>query len=174
MKIKSLFLGTLILFCFACKPSGTSKKITVNTKLTAFSHQTKLDTFKIELKGSTSKEMSLHFTIITHNGIEIYKDELKANELLKNFIKSADIKDEAKKVKFLEDEVNYFFAEEHFLVPAVLTTEIADKNVPDKAFYEELKKSQLNGFSYRLSKDLNIYLAWSAIDKKVKVYYKCC
>ena len=116
----------------------------------------------------------MHFTIITHNGIEIYKDELKANALLKNFIKSADIKDEAKKVKFLEDEANYFFAEEHFLVPAVLTTEIADKNVPDKAFYEELKKSQLNGFSYRLSKDLNIYLAWSAIDKKVKVYYKCC
>ena len=75
-------------------------------------------------------------------------------------------------MKFLKNEVQYFFEEEHFLEPAVMPNEQPDKNVPDKIFYEELKHTQLNGFNYRLAKEAKIYIAWSEKEQKVKVYYK--
>lgn len=67
-----------------------------------------------------------------------------------------------------------FFAEDNFLEPAVMPEDKADSYVPDKALYEELKKSGLNGFKYRLGKENNIYIAWSEKEQKVKIYYNCC
>ncbi|WP_379090983.1 hypothetical protein [Pedobacter sp. UC225_65] len=99
---------------------------------------------------------------------------IKADELLKSYLASAELKKEEEKVKFLNDEINYFFDEQHFLIPAVTEQEQPDNNVPDKEFYNELKKTMLNGFDYRLGKDTKIYIAWSVKEQKVKVYYKCC
>ena len=144
------------------------------TKLQAFTDTVQLDTFKIALLGEESKDMKLLFTITTNKGEQVYKKEILADELLKSYLATADLKNEAKKVKFLNDEVNFFFEDEHFLMPAITEQEKPDNNTPDKVFYEELKASKLNGFSYRLGKDTNIYIAWSAKDKKVKIYYKCC
>lgn len=140
----------------------------------AFSDSVKLDTFKVAIVGKNTKEMQLLFTIKSFNGNEIYRQEIKTAELLKNYLASADLKKESDKLKFLKEEINYFFEEQHFLEPAVTENEQADKNVPDKTFYNELKLTGLNGFDYRLGKDTNVYIAWSAKDKKVKVYYKCC
>ena len=140
----------------------------------AFSDTVKLDTFQVALIGENTKNMQLLFTIKSFEGKEIYKQEIKASELLKNYIATADMKKESDKIKFLKEEIAYFFEEHHFLEPAVTADEQPDKNVPDKAFYEELKKSGLNGFDYRLGKDHNVYIAWSAKEQKVKVYYKCC
>lgn len=173
-KISYLFVITCITTIYACTNTTQTNKEIQHTKLNAFTDTAKLDTFKIVLKGESSKNMSLFFTITSYKGLKIYEKEIKAEELLKNYINSADIKNEHKKIMFLTDEVNYFFDEEHFIVPAVISSENPDKNVPEKAFFEELKQSQLNGFSYRLSKDVSIYLAWSEREQKVKIYYKCC
>ena len=118
--------------------------------------------------------MLMHFTITSYQGKEIYKQEIKASELLKNYIATAELKKEADKLKFLKEEIAYFFDERHFLEPAVTENESPDKNVPDLSFYQELKKSNLNGFEYRLAKDHNVYIAWSVKEQKVKIYYKCC
>jgi hypothetical protein len=144
------------------------------TSLQPFTDTVKLDTFNIELRGKEAHEMELIFNIVSHNGIEIYKKVIKADELLKGYLASEDLKREAEKIKFLKNEVNFFFDDEHFLVPAVTPEESPDNNVPDKAFYNELKQTQLNGFDYRLNKDAKIYIAWSKKEQKVKVYYKCC
>ena len=84
------------------------------------------------------------------------------------------MKKESDKIKFLKEEISYFFDDRHFLEPAVTENEQSDKNVPDKNFYNELKQTGLNGFDYRLGKDEKIYIAWSVKDQKVKIYYKCC
>ncbi|MFD0941465.1 hypothetical protein [Pedobacter boryungensis] len=168
-----LFLAFAITGC----TSKNEKKAPVNiekTALQAFTDTVQLDTFKIVLKGDESKNMSLLFTITSYKGVQIYKKEIKAEELLKSYLASADLKKEDEKIKFLNDEVNFFFEEEHFLIPAITEQEKPDNNTPDKAFYEELKGSKLNGFDYRLGKDTKIYIAWSAKDQKVKIYYKCC
>lgn len=68
----------------------------------------------------------------------------------------------------------FFFDEEHFLEPAVTEDQQPDNNSPDQPFYDELKITHLNGFYYSLGKDKSIYLAWSAKEKKVKIYYQCC
>lgn len=175
MKFARILL-VFIVFAFAACNSKSEKNIKniEKTKLQAFTDTVQLDTFKISLLGDKSKDMTLLFTITTNKGQQVYKKEFKADELLKNYLASADLKNEEEKVKFLNDEINFFFDEEHFLIPAITEQEKIDNNTPDIYFYKELKASQLNGFNYRLGKDTKIYIAWSAKDKKVKIYYKCC
>lgn len=176
MKFAYLSLLILVVALASCT-SESAKQVTGNlekTSLQPFTDTLKQDTFKIVLKGKSSKDMSLFFTITNFNGEKIYEKEMKAADLLKSFLASAELKKEDDKIKFLQDEVNDFFEEDHFLVPAVMPDEQPDENVPDKAFYEELKQSGLNGFDYSTGKDDKVYIAWSAKEKKVKVYYNCC
>ena len=169
----------IISLLYACNPSSSDSKLNSaddleKTSTFAFSDTLKLDTFKVALVGKDSKDMQLLFTIKSFEGKEIYRQEIQTSELLKNYLATSEMKKESDKIKFLKEEIAYFFDEKHFLEPAVTPDEQADKNVPDKAFYEELKKSGLNGFDYRLGKDSNVYIAWSPKDQKVKAYYKCC
>lgn len=176
MKFHPLYLLFIALLFTACN-SADKKETAIDTKkiaLQAFTDTIKLDTFKIELKGKKANEMVLLFTITSHLGKQIYSKEIKGDDLLKGYLASADLKKEQEKIKFLNDEINYFFEEQNFLMPAVTEQEQPDKNVPDVAFYNELKRSQLNGFDYRLGKDIKVYIAWSEKEQKVKVYYQCC
>ncbi|MDQ8052152.1 MAG: hypothetical protein REI78_03960 [Pedobacter sp.] len=178
IKICIVLIGLLLsmgFFLSACQFG--SKKVEPSpeqTKLLPFTDTVKQDTFKVALKGKELKEMRLIFTITNYKGAAIYKEEILATTLLKSYLASEDLKKESDKIKFLNDEVNFFFEEEHFLVPAVTSSEKPDQNVPDLNFYNELKKNQLNGFSYSLGKDKTIYIAWSEKEQKVKVYYRCC
>ena len=171
---------TLIVLCLAfsiaacTSDSKTGGKNIEKTVLQPFTDTVKVDTFKIVLRGEKAKEMNLLFTITAYNGKQIYTKEIKAADLLKSYLASADLKSEDEKIKFLNDEVNFFLDEEHFLVPAITEQEKPDENTPDLTFYNELKQSQLNGFGYRLGKDTKLYIAWSAKDQKVKTYYQCC
>ncbi|MFN0289873.1 hypothetical protein [Pedobacter helvus] len=176
---KLIFPSLFIALFFACTSksveNGKDKSEPLERTITfAFSDTVRLDTFRIALIGKNTDEMQMHFTITSYQGKEIYKQEIKASELLKNYIATAELKKEADKLKFLKEEIAYFFDERHFLEPAVTENESPDKNVPDLAFYQELKKSNLNGFEYRLAKDHNVYIAWSVKEQKVKIYYKCC
>jgi hypothetical protein len=169
------FFLLITIAVLAC--NSDSKKVVPEPEkkiLQAFSDSIKLDTFKVVLRGKESKDMSLLFTITNFKGEQIFKEEIKANILLKSYLASEDLKKENDKIKFLNDEANFFFEEEHFLIPAVTSEEKPDNNTPDKAFYEELKLSKRNGFAYSLGKDKQIYIAWSEKEQKVKVYYRCC
>lgn len=178
--MKKVIIPTLLIIglVYSCSSStdksANSAEDLQKTTTFAFSDTVKLDTFKVALIGKDTKDMQLLFTIKSADGNEIYRQEIKAEELLKNYIATADMKKESDKMKFLKEEIAYFFEEHHFLEPAVTADEQPDKNVPDKTFYNELKKSGLNGFDYRLGKDHNVYIAWSAKEQKVKIYYKCC
>lgn len=118
--------------------------------------------------------MELRFSITPQNGSPVYSKILKATELLDNYKESVDLGKSKKQVKFIEQELQLFFAEENFLDPAVTDTEEPDKNTPDKNFFAELKSSGVNGFQYRLGKESKIYIAWSNQQKMVLPYYECC
>lgn len=139
-----------------------------------FSDTTALDTFVIELKGEKTDDMLLKFKIITAAGKEIYNVDLNAKSLVDNTDPNIDLRKEKDRQSFIKNIAANFFDEENFLEPAVLEDQQSDNNTPDKAFFVELKKTQLNGFRYRLGKESNLYIAWSTADQKVKVYYKCC
>ena len=131
-----------------------------------FSDSLKTDTFRVKLMGTEPKDMYLSFTVTSFEGKKIYDIRIGAKELFKNY----DVKNLHKKknqIKFLKDEVDRFLDEDNFMEPAVTDQESPDANVPDKTFYEELKKSQLNGFIYRLGKEQKLYIGWSQRDKKV-------
>lgn len=173
--IPALLIVGLIYACNSSTDKSASNADDLQKTTTfSFSDTAKLDTFKVALIGNDTKDMQLLFTITTAAGKEIYRQEIKTAELLNNYIATADLKKESDKMKFLKEEISYFFEEHHFLEPAVTAEEQPDKNVPDTAFYNELKQNGLNGFDYRLGKDHNVYIAWSAKQQKVKVYYKCC
>lgn len=168
----------ILLFISACTPNNKAEETVLSDlkKQTTFpfSDSVKKDTFSVEIIGNNTKNMQLLFTIKAFNGKEIYREKIETAALLKNYIAAAELKKESEKLKFLKEEIAYFFEEQHFLEPAVTASEQPDKNAPDPSFYTELKETGLNGFDYRLGKDTNVYIAWSVKEQKVKVYYKCC
>ena len=139
-----------------------------------FSDSLSADTFKVAVTGKDLKDQNLVFTIHKSSGEQIYNISIKAKDLFDNYDATIDLKKKKNQAKFLQSEVDRFFEEENFMEPAVTEQEKADKNVPDKKFYEELRQSQLNGFIYRLGKEIKIYIGWSATENKVKTYYSCC
>ena len=169
------FLALMITACFAaCNNSAQNNEqkdlaAIIQTTTSPFTDTVKLDTFKVELEGEKAKSAALVFKIISFNGKEIYQARIGADLLIKDNVK---LKTERDKMNFLKNEVKYFFEEEHFLWPAVMPDEKPDKNVPDKAFYQELKDTQLNGFNYRTGLESKVYIAWSVKEQKVKVYYQ--
>lgn len=175
-----LIVSVLALFLFlsACNSSSDQKSdhaaANIKTVLKPFSDSTKLDSFKVELSGDKPKNMQLTFRIVAFNGQEIYQKVLKASDLINNYKETVDLSKENSQRKFMTEEFNLFFDDENFLEPAVAADEKPDQYTDDKTFYEELKRSNLNGFSYRISKETKVYIAWSALEKKVKIYYKCC
>ncbi|MET4139496.1 hypothetical protein [Pedobacter sp. UYP1] len=178
--MKSVYSSLLILALFltACNSSepahlkdGASH---IKTALRSFSDTTKLDTFKIVLNGDEPKNMELVFTITTQGGQQIYAKTLKATALLDNYKESIDLGKKKEQLQFMREELSLFFDEENFIEPAVTESEKPDNNTPDKNFFEELKKTGVNGFKYRLGKESKVYIAWSEQEKKVKNYYECC
>ncbi|WP_231490771.1 hypothetical protein [Pedobacter sp. Leaf170] len=177
--MKKLFYGLAccIILLASCQ---TEKKDSlefknVNQVLTkSFSNLNTLDTFKIELTGRKAADIVLHFTIVSAAGKEIFAENLKGKDLVNNTDPNIDLSKEKDQLIYLKTIANDFFAEDNFLEPAVMPEDKADNNAPDKELYEDLKKSGLNGFKYRLGKETNLYIAWDDKEKKVKVYYKCC
>ncbi|MGY4385618.1 hypothetical protein ACVWYN_002664 [Pedobacter sp. UYP24] len=177
MKTATLLLCSFLFLTASCNSGkevkihepGFNKKIVKN-----FSDSVSLDTFKVSLEGKEIKEQLIHFTITNSKATVIYSLDVNANDLFKNYHATVDLKREQKKLEFINNELERFLDDENFMEPAVTENETADKNVPDLAFYDELKISSLNGFSYRLGPEQKIYIAWSTKEKKVKVYYNCC
>lgn len=176
--IISFFLITIIL-C-SCKNNKKEKENSIEFKnvnqsiVKSFSDLKTLDTFKIELTGRKPEDMVLNFTIKNAKGVEIYNAKLKGTELLGATDPNIDLSKEKDQIIFLKTIADDFFSDENFLEPAVMPDDKADQYTPDKALYEALKKSGLNGFKYRLGKENNVYIAWSEKEQKVKIYYKCC
>lgn len=174
MKKNFLLIACCILLLMACNNKKKELNGITKTQLEAFTDTVKLDTFKVVLNGDHPKDAKLIFTITSFKGKEIYRTEIKAKDLFASYLNEKDSKKDEEKIKFLTNEVTYFFDEEHFMFPAVAENENPDKNSPDKAFYQELKETKLNGFNYRIGNEVKIYIAWSAKEQKVKIYYKCC
>ncbi|KQN38747.1 hypothetical protein ASE92_04820 [Pedobacter sp. Leaf41] len=177
---KLLLLLSIALLLYACQTDKPKNNDSIEFKnvnqsvAQSFSDLNKLDTFKIELTGRKPEEMVLTFTIKNFDGKEIYNVKLKGTDLLGNTDPNLDLSKEKAQIVFLKTIADDFFAEDNFIEPAVMPEDKPDSYVPDKALYEELKKSGLNGFKYRLGKEKNLYIAWSEKEKKVKIYYNCC
>ncbi|WP_293787965.1 hypothetical protein [uncultured Pedobacter sp.] len=180
MRNIALLAATCLILLTACnskseKENNTIEFKNVNQRIAkSFSDLKRLDTFKIELTGRKPEEMVLNFTIRNADGKEIYHTKIKGADLLGNTDPNVDLSKEKDQIVFLKTIANDFFSDDNFLEPAVMPEDKADQYTPDKLLYEELKKSGLNGFKYRLGKENNIYIAWSEKEQKVKIYYNCC
>lgn len=180
MRKLSIFLISCLVVFSACqskqeKKAGSIEFKNVNQSMAkSFSDLKTRDTFKIELTGRKPEDMVLTFTIKRANGQEIYNTKIKGTDLLGSTDPNVDLSKEKDQVIFLKTIADDFFSDDNFLEPAVMPEDKADNYVPDKVLYEELKKSGLNGFKYRLGKENNLYIAWSEKEQKVKIYYNCC
>jgi hypothetical protein len=178
LNLSLLFLGLIALASCSSDSEKKTGSVVVNQEVKQiakpFSDLDRADTFKVVLSGTKPKDMMLKFSIISFEGKEIYVKNFQASELVDHYKETVDLKKEASQLSFIKEEFNGFLDEENFLEPAVTEAEEAGKQVPDKAFFEELKKSGLNGYQYRTGQENKVYIAWSAKEKRVKVYYNCC
>ncbi|WP_285008479.1 hypothetical protein [Pedobacter faecalis] len=171
-------LAVLILFAaclFACTQSATPDEAGFeNSVLKPFSDTLHADTFKVRIVGDSPKDMKIAFQISAYTGKVIYAVDIKASDLFSNYDATINLDKKKNQLRFLREEAKNFLHDENFMEPAVTGEEEPDEHVPDKAFFEELRKTAFNGFSYRLGKEKKIYIAWSAKEHKVKPYYVCC
>lgn len=178
LNILLIFISLLSLTGCSSEPKAIGDQELGNEQVKSvakpFSDPEKLDTFKVVLSGDKPKNMLLKFSIISHKGQEIYTQNFEAKTLIDLYKQTVDLKKEDKQVAFMKKEFEMFFDDENFLEPAVTETEHADQFVPDKAFFAELKRSGLNGFMYQMGQENKVYIAWSQVQNKVKIYYKCC
>lgn len=178
MKIARLIFLLPFFLIFGCnnqEGKGTAQIAGLKNQVVKnFSDSLLADTFIVKVIGSTLDSQKLDFRIINYKGKEIYQVNISSASLLKNYDATIDLKKKKNQATFLQAELDRFFDEENFMEPAITESETPDKNVPDMAFYEELKTSGLNGFFYRLGKEDKIYIGWSAKENKVKPYYNCC
>ncbi len=176
--MKNYLFLLLLPFCFfsACNSGNGELKgnIESHVVLKPFSDSVKIDTFKVVLNGTVLKDMIIHFSITAFNGKVIYTKDFKATDLIDNYKATVDLKKERSQMNFILSEYKLFLDDENFLEPAVTENENPDQYTPDKDFYNELKKSSLNGFKFRTDKENNVYIAWSEKENKVKPYYNCC
>ncbi|MBC7567473.1 MAG: hypothetical protein H7223_10980 [Pedobacter sp.] len=178
MRVLRLTLLLPFLLIYSCNNQdgkGTAQIAGIKSQVIKnFSNSLFADTFTVKIIGSGLDSQKLDFRITTSKGKEIYHVDIPSASLLKNYDATIDLKKKQNQATFLQSEVNRFFDEENFMEPGITETETPDKNVPDLVFYEELKRSGLNGFFYRLGKEEKIYIGWSAKENKVKPYYNCC
>lgn len=178
LSIPFLFIAVLSLASCSSDPKSTTNKVQVHEQVKQitkpFSDLEQLDTFSVVLTGDKPKNMMLLFSITAHDGKQIYSQNFEAKTLIEHYKQTVDLKKEDKQIAFIKQEFEMFFEEDNFLEPAVTETEEPDQFVPDKAFYSELKQTGLNGFMYRLGQENKVYIAWSAREQRVKIYYKCC
>lgn len=176
--MKNYIIPFLFLFGFISACNNDAKKLKADVKdhvvLKPFSDSLQADTFKVALVGTELKDIVIDFTITSHSGKLIFHNVLKATDLIADYKSSVDLKKERSQMNFILNEYQLFLDDENFLEPAVTENESPDQYTPDKNFYNELKKSALNGFKYRTGKENNVYIAWSETEKKVKPYYNCC
>lgn len=166
-------LASMLISCNGSGDESTETATEIKTINKHFSDSLNADTFRIKMVGNKNGK-HLVFTITSFEGKLIYEEDIKADDLFKNYDATINLKKKNNQIKFLNEEMERFFDDENFLEPAIMEQEIPDQHVPDKVFYEELKKSQLNGFIYRLGKENKRYIGWSAKENKVKAYYDCC
>ena len=165
----------LIISCSNENGIGTDKIDGIQSQVVKnFSDSLQADTFLVKVVGKSLDSQLLDFSIKNSKGINIYHIKIPSSKLLNSYDATINLKKKNNQATFLQSEVDRFFDEENFMEPAITESETPDNNVPDLAFYEELKNSGLNGFFYRLGKEEKIYIGWSAKDKKVKTYYSCC
>lgn len=173
----TIVIFMVFLFLSSCNQQGSTKLHEPgfqDTTVNYFSDTLTQDTFKIKLQGEEPQNQVIKFTITNSKGLVLYKLDIQARDLFNNYKATVDLKKKKAKAEFINTELNRFFDDENFLEPAITENETADSNVPDKAYYEELKSSGLNGFIYRLGPEQKIYIGWSRITNKVKIYYSCC
>ena len=178
MKVLRLLIVLPFLLALGCNSQdgkGTAQISGIKSQVIKhFSDSLLADTFTVQVIGSSLDSQKLDFRIKNSKGQEIYHVDIPSASLLKNYDATIDLKKAKNQAVFLQSEIDRFFDEENFLEPAITESETPDKNVPDLAFYEELKNSGLNGFFYRLGKEEKIYIGWSTKENKVKSYYNCC
>lgn len=142
-------------------------------RLHMFSDGSRPDTFLIRAYGSDLLHAIVYLTIVSPDGNEIYKQEFTSDYLL-GFGPGGEM-DSLAQVNRIADRINEFFAEQHFLQPAIKENMTFDGNYTDKASWDELKLNRRSiGYTYLLGKEDKRWIAWSARQRKVVMYYNCC
>lgn len=139
-----------------------------------FSDSLTKDTFKLVLRGDSLTTSSAIFSIITHNGKEIYADTFDAN-WLEYVPQDTGTPTIAQYEKSIGYKASQFFNDSNFVnalkVPAIATC--GDNGIPDSVNWFDIHSyKKVIGFHYWFdgSVDDN-YLAWSKKKQQVVIYW---
>lgn len=169
------FIAIISLSLSSCRPESVNNTPENSfTRIYPFTSLDSKDVFAVSLTGEKPAEMLLDFSITTAQGDTIYSIQVKGTDLLGSTDPNVDLREEIDQIAFIRNIAKEFLSDDQFLEPAVMPDQEVDSYSPDPEFYESLKKSGLNGFTYRLGKEDNYYIGYDQISKKVKTYYNCC
>jgi len=138
-----------------------------------FSSPANKDTFKIVVTGSSIREGTVHFQIVTHDNRIIYDEKFTTDWFL-DYGADGDTT-ELQKENYITTRINNFFNEENFLQPAIKKTDRYDADYSDRKNWEDIKSdASAVGFKYLVGKEDGRRIAYSKQWQKVVLYYNCC
>lgn len=141
-----------------------------------FSNPEKEDVFKLRIEGNDPSNSIVHFTISNDKGELVYAEDFKVGLLLdESLLPANETLTEDDKIAALTKEINSFFREENFSMPAIGNDSDFREEYSDKAVWNDIKKDKSAvGFYYLLGGQNGRSIAWSKIQGKVVVYFNCC
>jgi hypothetical protein len=147
----------------------TNKILLSRTHLHAFSDQSKLDTFKLIIRGSSINTGSLKFEIISYKNEKIYNENYSAVDLL------GDLDDLSAKESedTIKSRFSHFFNPDDFYTPALdRKLDLTDTDYVDIKTQKDISADPTAiGFIYSIGYETSLEIAYSKKQKKTLVCY---
>lgn len=183
MKKSGLFFIALLLIVAGCQNAdkASAPEAVQETQpevssyaLHAFSHPGKKDSFSIVLTAIDSLlEGNVVFTITSHDGRQIFREEFPARQLLDYSVNYDAPRAEIE--TFLRNRISTFFIEENFSNPAIDADEPFSHEYANREDWLAVKEDRdAIGFFYVLGPEDGRRIAYVSKWNKVVQYHNCC
>ncbi len=155
------------------------KKSLIVSEMRNFSDTKRLDKFTLKQAAYTNfVDDDFIFSIISHNGKELYKATFKGADLIdfgiNDYAENGQVSIELKQ-KYIAKRVLTFFEDKNFMNPAIKPEETLEPSYSDEKIWKDIKANKnAIGFYYLLGASDGRSIAYSKSKQKAVVYFNCC
>lgn len=139
----------------------------------AFSSQTNVDTFSLEVRGANLFDSFVQFRIVSWQGNVIYNQRFSMDDLMERGPRDRRSPEDS---LVIIDALNHFHDEVHFSNPAMMDTLESNSGnlLPRDKWLEIWEDKTAIGFSYQLGAEDGRVIAYSKKSNRVVLFYRCC
>ncbi|BDD02700.1 hypothetical protein [Aureibacter tunicatorum] len=146
------------------------KTIVKEERLVNFTSVNSQDLFRLSVGKNDLLRATVSFDVLNKEGKIIYHDEFDAIELVDRQVLNEQEPSEEERIAYINGRLMSFFADSHFLRPAISTTMSFNPEIDVKKYWQTIKEEKAIGFIYKIGLSTEKYIAFDRNEGKVVVY----